>query len=129
MSSKYKVDNHQALHFITFATVQRVDALSRPLYKDVIVDSMKYCQKEKGLLVYAWCIIMSNHIHLIASAKEGYSLSDILRDFKKFTSKQLLKEISENGSESRWDWMLWIFRSAGQKNTNNKNDQFLQQDN
>jgi REP element-mobilizing transposase RayT len=128
MSSKYKIDNHQALHFTTFATVQWVDALSRPLYKDVIVDSMKYCQKEKGLLVYAWCI-MSNHIHLIASAKEGYSLSDILRDFKKFTSKQLLKEISENGSESKRDWMLWIFRSAGQKNTNNKNDQFLQQDN
>jgi putative transposase len=72
MSSKYKIDNHQALHFITFARVQWVDALSRPLYKDVIVDSMKYCQKEKGLLVYAWCI-MSNHIHLIASAKEGYS--------------------------------------------------------
>jgi putative transposase len=68
-------------------------------------------------------VFMSNHIHLIASAKEGYSLSDILGDFKKFTSKQLLKEISENGSESRRDWMLWIFRSAGQKNTNNKNDQ------
>jgi REP element-mobilizing transposase RayT len=72
MSSKYKIDNHQALHFITFATVHWVDALSRPLYKDVIVDSMKYCQQEKGLLVYAWCI-MPNHIHLIASAKEGYS--------------------------------------------------------
>ncbi|MFT7157151.1 MAG: putative transposase [Parvicella sp.] len=93
------------MHLITFATVQWVDALSRPLYKDVIVDSMKYCQKEKGLLVYA-CCIMSNHIHLIALAKEGHSLSDILRDFKKFTSKQLLKEISYNVSESRRDWML-----------------------
>jgi REP element-mobilizing transposase RayT len=128
MSSKYKISDHQVLHFTAFATVQWVDALSRPLYKDVIVDSMKYCQKEKGLLVNPWGI-MSNHIHLIATAKEGYSLLDILRDFKKFTSKQLLKEISENGAESRWDWMLWIFRSVGQKNTNNKNDQFWQQDN
>jgi hypothetical protein len=39
------------LHFITFATVHWVDVLSRPLYKDVIVDPMKYCQKEKKAAV------------------------------------------------------------------------------
>jgi putative transposase len=59
MSSKYKISDHQAMYFITFATVEWVDALSRALYKDIVVSSLKFCQKEKGLLVYAWCI-MSN---------------------------------------------------------------------
>ncbi len=79
MGSKYKIVDHQALHFLSFATVQWVDALTRPTYKDVIVKSLQYCQNEKGLVLYAW-VIMTNHVHLIASAKEGYNLSDIIQD-------------------------------------------------
>ncbi len=120
MPSKYKITDHQALHFITFATVQWVDALSRPLYKHVILDSLHYCQKETGLIIYVF-IIMSNHIHLIASAQEEKNLSNILRDLKKYTSKQLLKEIAENPRESRKSWMLWLFKSAGAQNSNNQN--------
>ncbi len=128
MPSKYTISDHQAPHFITFATVQWVDALSRPQYKEVIIESMRYCQKEKELILYAYAI-MSNHIHLIAAAEEDFNLSDILRDFKKHTSKALLREIANNPGESRRDWMMWIFKSAGTKNSNNKNYQFWQQDN
>ncbi len=63
---------------------------------------------------------MSNHIHLIISAKEKYNLSDILRDFKKFTSKAIVILMDDAG-ESRRKWMLWIFKSAGSRNSNNKN--------
>ncbi|MEQ9580403.1 MAG: transposase [Marinoscillum sp.] len=101
---------------------------SRPLYKDIIVESLRYCQNEKGLILYAWCV-MSNHVHLIVAAQEGGNLSEILRDFKKFTSKKILKEIEENLQESRKNWMLWLFRSAGEKNSNNVKYQFWQQDN
>jgi putative transposase len=93
------------MHFITFATVDWVDALSRPLYNDIVASSLTFCQKEKGLLVYAWCI-MSNHFHMIASTKEGNNLSDILRDFKKHTSKRIMAEIEANPQESRKNWMV-----------------------
>ena len=72
---------------------------------------------------------MNNHVHLIASADEGYNLSDILRDMKKFSSKKLLKTIEENAQESRKRWMLWLFRSNGERNSNNDKYQFWQQDN
>ena len=127
MSSKYKISDHQEVHFISFAVVQWVDALSRPHYKDIVIDSLRFCQQKKGLILYAY-VIMSNHIHLIAAAKEGYSLSDILRDMKKHTSKALLAAI-QNNTESRKDWMMWIFSSAGKYNSNNKEFQFWQQDN
>ena len=71
---------------------------------------------------------MSNHIHLIASAVD-YNLSDILRDFKKFTSKEIIKAITNNEQESRKEWMLEIFRRAGQKNSRNSEFQFWRQDN
>ena len=128
MPSKYKISDHQAPHFITFATVQWVDALSRSFYKDILIDSLKYCVNNKGLRLNAY-IIMSKHVHLIVSAKEGFNLSDILRDFKKYTSKELLKSIETNNQESRRSWMMWLFRSAGKENSNNKNYQFWQQDN
>ncbi|MGN6180017.1 MAG: transposase [Mucilaginibacter sp.] len=80
------------------------------------------------MIVYAY-VIMNNHVHLIASAKEDHNLSDILRDLKKFTSKKLIAEINANIQESRKRWMLWLFRSNAERNSNNKVYQFWQQDN
>lgn len=77
--------------------------------------------------LHAWCI-MSNHIHLIISAENG-NLSDVLRDFKKFTSSTIVKHIENNKEESRQGWMLWIFKQAGSNNSRNNKYQFWQQDN
>ena len=128
MPSKYKIYDHQDIYFITFSVVEWVDALSRPYYKNILVDSLRYCQQHKGLIIYAY-VIMNNHVHLIASAAKEYNLSDILRDRKKFTSKKIIAAIKDNVQESRKRWMLWIFRSNGQRNSNNEIYQFWQQDN
>ena len=89
----YKIRNKEGTYFITFAVVEWVDVFTRKKYKDIVLESLRYCQKEKSLIVYAWCI-MSNHIHFIASKNDD--LSVILRDFKKFTSKKLLLAIITN---------------------------------
>lgn len=123
----YKIRNQAAIHFITFAVVEWIDVFTRRQYRDIVLDSIRHCQTEKGLQLHAWCI-MSNHLHLIVSAK-NHDLSDILRDFKKFTSKQIIKAIKTNQHESRKDWMLKIFREEGSKNSRNKNYQFWRQDN
>lgn len=123
----YKIWNKDGIHFITFAVVEWVDVFTRKEYRDIVLESLRYCQKEKGLIVYAWCI-MSNHVHMIVGAKNA-DLSDILRDFKKHTSKQLVKAIGSNPQESRKDWMLAIFKEAGTANSRNENYQFWQQDN
>ena len=121
----YKIRNQAAIHFITFAVVSWIDIFTRKEYRDIVLDSIKYCQDEKGLLLHCWCI-MSNHLHLIASAK-NHDLSDVLRDYKKFTSKQIVAAIERNQKESRKDWMLEIFRHEGAKNSRNKNYQFWRQ--
>ena len=100
---------------------------SRKEYRDIVIDSLKFCQKEKGLLLHGWCI-MSNHVHLIGTAKNE-DLSDILRDFKKFTSKKIITAIENSDYESRKNWMLKIFNEQGQGNSRNKNYQFWRQDN
>lgn len=123
----YKIRDKEAIHFITFAVVEWVDVFTRKAYRDIVVDSLRHCQEQKGLLLHAW-VIMSNHIHLLASAKEN-NLSDILRDFKKFTSKQIIATIQSNEHESRKDWMFQLFEQQGEANSRNKTYQFWRQEN
>lgn len=111
MSRNYKVHDQEDLHFLTYATVGWVDVFTRPSYKDILVESLRYCQQAKGLELFAWCI-MSNHVHLIARARPGLKLQDILRDHKKFTAKAVVKAIEENPQESRRAWLLAHLRTS-----------------
>jgi putative transposase len=73
---------------------------------------------------------MSNHVHLILSTEFSHHPSDALRDLKKFTSKKIIATLADNEQpESRRDWMLWLFKQAGEANSKNKDYQFWQQEN
>jgi REP element-mobilizing transposase RayT len=71
---------------------------------------------------------MTNHIHLIFRAKKS-NPSDILKEFKTFTSKQLQNKIESNIQESRKEYLLWMMERAGKSNSNVKFRQFWQQHN
>ncbi len=116
------------MYFLTMTVVNWIDVFTRPVYKHIIIDALKFNQQNKGLIIYGWCL-MSNHLHLLAEADENKNLSDILRDFKKFTSKAIIKEIIENPSESRKKWMLSEFEFAGKYDKKIKNYKFWQDGN
>jgi putative transposase len=128
MSRKYKFKDQDKPYFVSFSVVYWIDVFTRDIYRDILLDSLRYCQQHKGLEVYAW-VIMTNHIHLIIGRKGEGKMQDIIRDMKKYTSVQLLKAIGENPQESRKEWMLWMFERAGKRNPNNQKHQFWQQDN
>lgn len=110
MSRKYKFHNPEGVYFVSFAIQGWVDVFTRNEYKNILVESLDYCIKNKGLEIFAWCI-MTNHVHLIIRAIGENLLQDILRDYKKFTSKALIKEIQENPQESRKEWLLNQFKT------------------
>jgi REP element-mobilizing transposase RayT len=108
--------------------VEWLDVFTRNEYKDILVDSLIYCQKEKGMEIIAWCI-MTNHIHLIFRSVRGQKPELLLGDFKKFTSKKIVKAIQENPRESRKEILLEQFEKAGSKSSNVKKYQFWRHDN
>ncbi len=124
---RYIISDQNAIYFLTFTVIGWIDVFTRKEYKIEVVNSLNYCIQNKGLRVFAWCI-MSNHIHLIASAKDGYKLSEIIRDFKKFTAKQIIKMI-ETEPESRKEWMLNQFKYAGRNLKRIKKYKFWKDDN
>ncbi len=127
MSTKYKFHNTCQLYFISFAVVYWIDLFIRNEYKDIIIASWKHCQLHKGLEIYGWCI-MSSHIHMIIGT-HGDKLENIMRDMKKHTSSALRAAIEQHPGESRKEWMLWMMKRAGTKNSQNAEFQLWQQDN
>jgi len=111
MSDQYQARDPEGIYFLTFTIVDWVDIFTRISYKEIIINSLKYCQSNKGLKLYAYCL-MTNHIHLIASASSGIKLFEIIRDFKKFTNRAIITEIN-SGNESRKKWLLNKFEFAG----------------
>ena len=116
------------VYFVTDTVVDWVDIFTRPIYRHIIIESLKYCQTEKGLLIYAW-VIMTNHMHMIVGSGGENKVSDILRDFKKFTSKEIIRSLQVESTESRRDWMLNRFEYAGKNDKKIKNYRFWQEGN
>ncbi len=110
-------------HFITVTVVDWVDVFTRKSYKDVVVECLDFCIREKAMFLYGF-VIMSNHIHMIVQSNDG-KLSDLLRDFKKFTAKTILDKIKRE-PESRKEWMLERFKLATKSHSRNINYQFWQ---
>ncbi len=125
MREAYKIHDKLKLYFVTTTVVEWIDIFDKKVYKDIIVDSLNYCIDNKGLEVYSW-VIMSNHIHLIIGS-EQINLSDILRDFKRFTSIKIIQQLKNSTQDNRREWILPILRSNGLKNPANSNNQMWQQ--
>ncbi|WP_447642078.1 MULTISPECIES: REP-associated tyrosine transposase [Chitinophagaceae] len=108
MPLTYKIYNQNGIYFITCTVHQWVDVFTRNEYKNIILKSLQFCQENKGLDIYSW-VIMTNHIHLITGSHKE-KLSDIIRDFKKYTSSQIISAIENNKAESRKHWLLWLLK-------------------
>jgi putative transposase len=127
MSRNYKFHNPEGMYFISFATVFWVDVFVRRIYFDCIVENLNHCVDNKGMEIFAWCI-MPSHIHLVFRSTSQRP-EELIRDFKSYTSKQLIALIEGNVLESRREWLLNSFKKAAAVNSNNTKNQFWQQHN
>jgi putative transposase len=125
MSRKYKFGDSTELYFISFAVIHWIDLFIRKEYKDIVLDSWRFCQKEKGLEIYGWCI-MSSHVHMIV-VTAGRPLEKTIGEMKSFTSRSLRKAIENNPEESRKEWIKEMMLQARLNNNNNNDWQLWQQ--
>ncbi len=123
MKEGYVIRNQERPHFLTCTVVEWIDIFTRSTYRDIVIESLKFCISKKGMILYGY-VIMSNHLHLIIRSKDG-KLSDLLRDFKKFTAREILEKIHST-PESRRKWMLERFALATETHSRNKNFQIWQ---
>lgn len=100
-------------YFITSTIKNWIHLLSNKGLRDVILESIQFMINDQRILLHGY-VIMPNHIHKILTVRKPYNLSQIFRDFHKYTSQQMIKIMRNNK-----DPILSKFRS-------NRNDRYYQ---
>jgi REP element-mobilizing transposase RayT len=126
MSTGYRIEEQDELHYVTFQIVRWIDIFTRQVYRDIVIDSLRYCQQNKGLEIHAF-VVMSNHLHLLIRSQEA-KLSDTVREFKSFTAKKIL-EAMQTEPESRREWMLNLFEFSAKQHKRNEKYQLWTHEN
>jgi REP element-mobilizing transposase RayT len=127
ISRKYKFGDSSELYFKSVAVIKWIDLFIRKEYKDIVPDSWRFCQQEKGLEIYGWCI-MSSHVRMIVGTT-GRPLEKTIGEMKSFTSRSLRKAIESSPVESRKEWMMEMMKQTGRGNSNNNDWQLWQRHN
>jgi putative transposase len=123
MGFKYRIDTNST-YFLTTTVVDWIDVFTRKELAMVIVDDLNYCCQNKGLQIYAWCL-MPRILHNSFIKRRAYTPIGYHAHFKKFTSKKVVDQI-QNIHESRKEWMLNCFEFAGRFNPKIKEYKFWQ---
>ena len=58
MSLAFKIHKQDACYYLTFQVVEWIDIFSRQRYRDILIESLNYCVKEKGLEIFSYVVIM-----------------------------------------------------------------------
>lgn len=87
------------LYFITTTAASHRPIFQRDVVKHILVDSMNYMRVSGWINLYAF-VIMPNHIHLITRFLSDHQISDVMREFKKHTSKQIIRQFQAEDNQS-----------------------------
>lgn len=91
-SVKISQDLKNGIYFLTFTVNRWYYLFDRYNRWDILANSLIFCQKNKGLKIYGF-VFMLNHIHLIVGSQD---VIGFVRDFKRFTSGELRKNLLKN---------------------------------
>lgn len=91
--TSYKVYEKEYPYFMTCSVVDWLPVFSMPKAGQIILDSLKFLQKEREFTLYVY-VIMENHLHLIAQSKD---LERNMRSFKSFTAREIVDQLKAGG--------------------------------
>jgi putative transposase len=86
------------LRFVTTTFKDWIHVLTREEYFQTVAQSLEFVNKKYKVDLLAY-VIMPNHLHLVLFFTDEVKLSDYMRDFKKFTSGELRRQLIKNGDD------------------------------
>lgn len=128
MSTKYRFADRHGVYFTTSTVVGWADVFTRDIYRDILMDSIRFCQQNQGLAIHAW-VLMTNHLHLICSFRGQQEPALVLKNMKSFTAMKLIDAIIKNPTESRREYLLNLFETEGKKSSSNFRFKFWEHEN
>lgn len=97
---------------MTATVVEWLPVFKDPSIRQILIDALNYAIIKRNLFVYGYCI-MHNHIHIIANTEEPYLLKDIMRNFKRYTSRKIAAAMLAESDE--WSqYCVSHFKACGE---------------
>jgi REP element-mobilizing transposase RayT len=114
MSGLHITKNIKNKYFLTITVIEWIEVFTQDYYFQLLANSLNYCTLKKGLVVNGY-VFMRNHIHLIADTIIKPNLHDIIRDFKRHTTKEIKEMLIREKKLN----LLNLFKNSDQKRTQN----------
>ena len=114
--ARYKIVDENGIYFTTHTIVEWLPVFKEHKYFQIIIESLEYCQKHKGLHIFGY-VIMLTHFHLMGQTEEGVRFQDVMRDMKKFTSKAISGKLEKDNQRL----FLHVFGKAAEKEQEKRN--------
>ena len=91
-----KTEHHP--QFFTATILEWKHLLANDLYKQVILNSLRFLVNDKRVVVNGF-VIMSNHIHLIWQAMNGFTPKQLQHSLLSFTANKITQDLQLNNQE------------------------------
>jgi putative transposase len=103
--------NPDYLYFVTTSAEKHIHIFKRESIIRIMLDSLHFLRTSKRMVLFVF-VIMPNHIHLIGRFSKEHPLSDVMRDFKRHTARQIIRQLmAEENTEK-----LGLLQSLNQDN-------------
>ena len=114
---RFKIHPEETLFYYSTCTiVYWIPVFQEETYFRILIDSLKYCVNYKGLILHGY-VIMPTHIHLITSNATDTTLSDIMRDFKHYTSSEIIRALKD---DHKTHWLSLFSQAAEHRSVHQK---------
>jgi REP element-mobilizing transposase RayT len=102
-SSRYRVVDDRSPHFFTCSVVGWLPVFTRPAAVQIVLDSWRFLQENNRMQLFGY-VVMENHAHLIASARDP---TKEIGDFKSFTARTIIDRLQSVGDETLLNQLHW----------------------
>jgi putative transposase len=110
----FHIEGH--IYYITTVIYNRLPIFTCPSFIIPLIDSLNFYRHRQTFKLLGY-VIMPDHIHLIIWPFGEGSVSDIMRDYKKFTSTRLIRQAEVEGIT---EWIT-AFQQAGEETSRSDN--------
>ena len=93
--SRYTITEPDKPHFMTCTVMEWLPVFTRPDTVQIVLDCWRYQREHEALKLYGY-VILENHLHFIAQAK---NLNKCVHSFKSFTARQLIDYLQAHHAE------------------------------
>lgn len=104
----FQIKDH--LYYITTVVHDRLPIFTRPAYIVSLLDSLNFYRHKLSFKLLGY-VLMPDHIHFLIRPYGEASISEIVRDYKKFTSVRIIRQAE---AESNKAWLEAFHRAGAQ---------------